>query len=64
MHRNFKDAVAEMTRIGQYFEPDLNTHKIYDQLYNRVYKQMYKKLKPLYEEIRDITGYPKRAGEG
>ena len=63
LHRNFKEAVAEMTHIGQYFEPDLNTHKTYNQLYNRVYKQMYKKLKPLYEEIRDITGYPKRAGE-
>ncbi|MFO7568906.1 MAG: FGGY-family carbohydrate kinase [Smithellaceae bacterium] len=63
LHANFKTAVAEMTRIGQYFEPNLKTHKIYDQLYNRVYKQMYKKLKPLYEEIRAITGYPKRPGE-
>jgi sugar (pentulose or hexulose) kinase len=64
LHRNFKTAVAEMTHVGRIFEPDLNTHKIYDQLYNRVYKQMYKKLKPLYEEIRAITGYPKRPGEG
>jgi hypothetical protein len=54
---------VEMTHIGRCFEPDLNTHKIYNQLYNRVYKQMYKKLKPLYEEIRDITGYPKRVGD-
>jgi len=53
----------EMTHVGQYFEPNLNTHKIYNQLYNRVYKQMYKKLKPLYEEIRDITGYPKMVGD-
>jgi len=63
LHRNFKEAVVEMTHIGRCFEPDLNTHKIYNQLYNRVYKQMYKKLKPLYEEIRDITGYPKRVGD-
>lgn len=63
LHRNFKEAVEAMTRVGQYFEPDYNTHKIYDRLYKRVYLQMYKKLKPLYEEIRTITGYPKRPGE-
>jgi len=63
LHRDFKTAVEEMTRIGQLFEPNMTTHKIYDQLYKRVYKQMYKRLKPLYEEIRSITGYPKRAGE-
>jgi sugar (pentulose or hexulose) kinase len=63
LHRDFKQAVNEMTHIGRYFEPDINTHKIYNQLYKRVYMQMYKKLKPLYEEIRAITGYPKRAGE-
>jgi sugar (pentulose or hexulose) kinase len=63
LHRDFKTAVEEMTRIGQFFEPNMTTHKIYDQLYKRVYKQMYKRLKPLYEEIRSITGYPKRAGE-
>ena len=63
LHRTFKTAVEEMTHIGQFFEPDINTHKIYNQLYRRVYMQMYKKLKPLYEEIREITGYPKRPGE-
>jgi sugar (pentulose or hexulose) kinase len=52
-----------MAHTGDCFEPDRDRHKIYDQLYRRVYKKMYKKLKPLYEAIRDITGYPKRAGE-
>jgi len=64
LHRNFEQAVAEMTHIGRHFEPDINTHRIYNQLYTRVYKEMYERLKPLYEEIRDITGYPKKAGEG
>lgn len=63
LYPDFKKAVAEMTHIGDRFEPNLKTHRIYNQLYKRVYKQMYKKLKPLYEEIRSITGYPKRAGE-
>ncbi|OPY82756.1 MAG: Xylulose kinase [Smithella sp. PtaU1.Bin162] len=60
MYPDFKKAVGEMTRIGRIFEPDYNIHKVYDQLYNRVYKQMYGRLKPLYEEIRSITGYPDR----
>jgi sugar (pentulose or hexulose) kinase len=62
LHPDFKTAVQEMTRIGRTFEPDCNTHKIYDQLYKRVYKQMYDRLKPLYEEIRSITGYPSKVG--
>ena len=62
LHPDFKTAVAEMTRIGQFFEPDWTTHKIYDQLYKRVYKKMYDRLKPLYEEIRSITGYPASVG--
>ncbi len=62
LHPDFKTAVKEMTRIGRVFEPDYNTHKTYDELYNRVYKQMYSRLKPLYEEIRSITGYPNRLG--
>jgi sugar (pentulose or hexulose) kinase len=60
LHSDFKIAVKEMTRIGQLFEPDSKTRDIYDGLYNRVYKRMYKRLKPLYESIRDITGYPAR----
>jgi hypothetical protein len=30
----------------------------YDALYRRVYQKMYRRLQPLYEEIRQITGYP------
>lgn len=63
LHPNFKVAVAEMTHVGDCFEPNLKTYKIYNQLYKRVYKRMYEKLKPLYEDIRSITGYPKRPGE-
>jgi len=61
LHPDFKTAVEEMTHVGRLFEPDYNAHKIYDQLYKRVYLQMYKRLKPLYEEIRSITGYPGKA---
>jgi len=58
LHPDFRTAVREMTRIGAVFEPDPVHREVYDGLYQRVYKQMYRRLRPLYEEIRDITGYP------
>lgn len=55
---DFTSAVQAMTHTGRLFEPDPVHQRQYDQLYRQVYKQMYKRLKPLYEKIRDITGYP------
>lgn len=55
LHPDFDSAVAEMTHLGDTFEPDPHAHQIYDELYRRVYLQMYKRLKPLYEEINSIT---------
>jgi sugar (pentulose or hexulose) kinase len=60
LHPDFVTAVSEMTRLGVSFEPNPTNHRIYDELYNRIYLKMYDRLKPLYEEIRDITGYPER----
>lgn len=64
LHSDFDIAGAEMTRIGDTFEPDDAAHHIYDDLYHRVYQRIYKQLKSLYEEIREITGYPSKPGEG
>ena len=58
LHPDFDAAVAAMTRPGRTFEPRAESREIYDALYERVYKQMYRKLGPLYQEIREITGYP------
>ena len=58
LHSGFEAAVREMTRVGDVFEPNPRTHEVYDELYRRVYKRMYQKLQPLYQEIREITGYP------
>jgi sugar (pentulose or hexulose) kinase len=60
LHPDFATAVREMTHPGPVFQPDPAAHAIYDRLYDRVYKQMYSHLRPLYEEIRDITGYPEQ----
>jgi sugar (pentulose or hexulose) kinase len=58
MHGTFDDAVAAMTHAGRTFEPDARQRVLYDALYERVYRKMYARLKPLYEAIRSITGYP------
>ena len=58
LHPDFPTAVAAMTRPGRVFEPDARHARTYEQLYRRVYCSMYRQLKPLYEEIRAITGYP------
>jgi sugar (pentulose or hexulose) kinase len=59
LHPDFKTAVREMTHIGEVYEPNRRNQRMYDALYHDVYKKMYKRLKPLYERIREITGYPK-----
>jgi sugar (pentulose or hexulose) kinase len=58
LHRDFPAAVDAMTRVGEVYEPDLATHRIYDALYRDVYQKLYERLKPLYQRIREITGYP------
>ncbi|MBN1317486.1 MAG: FGGY-family carbohydrate kinase [Anaerolineales bacterium] len=60
MMPDFPTAVREMTHLGEMYEPDPANHQVYDALFQRVYREMYAKLRPLYEEIRDITGYPER----
>jgi sugar (pentulose or hexulose) kinase len=60
LHRDFDAAVAAMTHPGRSFEPDPQAHALYDALYRDVYRQIYGRLRPLYEAIRRITGYPAR----
>lgn len=60
LHSSFEAAVRAMTRVGRVFAPRPEVEALYDRLYRRVYRQMYRRLRPLYEEIRDITGFPPR----
>lgn len=62
LHSDFASAMQAMTRLGDVFEPDAQRVSIYEELYQRVYRQMYRRLKPLYEGIREITGYPTGPG--
>lgn len=56
---NFDTAIEQMTHLGQRFEPNPQAQALYNRLYQEVYQKMYQQLKPLYQSIRDITGYPK-----
>ncbi|WP_137817896.1 FGGY-family carbohydrate kinase [Pseudomonas sp. 2FG] len=58
LHPDFPTAIAAMTRVGQVFQPNPQAQQIYERLYTEVYQRMYKQLKPLYQSIREITGYP------
>jgi len=62
LHPDFPTAVREMTHLGDTFDPDPGVHEIYEGLYRQVYRRMYGRLKPLYERIRQITGYPRGVG--
>ena len=58
LYPDIETAVGAMTRMGETREPDPAAHRMYDELYERVYRKMYARLRPLYDEIQKITGYP------
>jgi len=51
-------AAREMTQTGETVDPDPDRHRLYDEIYRGVYRKLYTRLKPLYERLREITGYP------
>ncbi len=53
-----KDASDAMVHYADVFTPNKSNTNLYKSLYKDVYLEMYSKLEPLYEKIRDITGYP------
>jgi len=61
LHPNFETAVRAMTRVAETRDPDPASHRLYEDLYRSVYLRLYDRLKPLYEDIRRITGYPPEA---
>jgi sugar (pentulose or hexulose) kinase len=57
-YSDFPTAVQAMTRVRERYEPIPKNRDLYQQLYEKVYLKMYSRLKPLYDDIRSITGYP------
>lgn len=60
LYKTFEDAITSMSSVERVFVPDPIRAKMYERLYKRVYRKMFTALKPLYEEIREITGYPEK----
>ncbi|NUP86075.1 MAG: hypothetical protein HUU30_10035 [Burkholderiaceae bacterium] len=58
LHADSSAAVARMTRVARWFEPQAQAADLYDQLYAQVYRPLYPRLRPLFQRIRAITGYP------
>lgn len=58
IHPDFEAAVGAMTRVFEVREPDPRAHELYEAIYRRVYGRLYDRLRPLYRELRRITGYP------
>jgi len=55
---NYQDAIKAMTRVGKTFTPNKENVQLYDQLYHKVYRKIYSRMKPIYQQIKKITGYP------
>ncbi len=57
-YKSYAQATEAMTHIDRTFYPEQKNIELYDKLYRRVYRKMYRRLKPIYQEIKSITGYP------
>ena len=58
LHPSIREAMNNMVTYDTLFEPNPAHAAIYNELFNKVYVNIYASLKPLYQHIRDITGYP------
>ncbi|MDX9694427.1 MAG: FGGY-family carbohydrate kinase [Bacteroidales bacterium] len=58
LYPDFQTAIQNMCRISETYHPKPENTLIYKKLYENVYSKMYKQLKPLYQNIREITNYP------
>ena len=59
IYQDYQQARDEMTRVRDTFHPNPEHVALYQQLYQQVYLKMYRQLKPIYQTIKRITGYPK-----
>lgn len=58
LHPDVDSAIRAMTRVSAVFEPIPANRDLYRELFEKVYRRLYKRLKPIYNDIRKITGYP------
>ena len=60
IHSDYDVAIGKMTRVSRTFRPDGKNAYTYRRLFDRVYSKLYNHLKPLYSDIREITGYTEK----
>ena len=48
-------AVKEMTNLGDTFEPDPESNRLYSEIFEKVYSKIYRKMLPLFRDLREIT---------
>ncbi len=58
IYPNYEVAIGKMCRVTKTYHPNPQNMAIYDQLYKKVYGRLYRRLKPLYQNIRNIVNYP------
>jgi len=57
-YKDVEEAGNSMIKYEKEFLPDEKNVLLYKRIYKNVYSKIYKSLKPIYKEIRNITGYP------
>ncbi|MBF0468362.1 MAG: FGGY-family carbohydrate kinase [Desulfamplus sp.] len=60
IHETFESAIKTMVSYDKRYNPNPVNASLYHQLFSRVYTKLYPSLEKIYEEIRDITGYPEK----
>ncbi|MBF0301892.1 MAG: FGGY-family carbohydrate kinase [Desulfamplus sp.] len=60
IHNSFESAIKAMVDYKQRYNPNPANARLYQHLFSRVYTKLYPSLEKIYEEIRDITGYPEK----
>ena len=52
--RDYDEAAAGMVHVKDTFEPDMENHRVYMEIYKKAYCKIYGKLEPIYKRLIDI----------
>lgn len=52
--QDYNEAVESMVHVTDCFEPDMEIHKVYEELYEDIFKKIYGRLSPLYKRLHEI----------
>lgn len=56
IYKSYEEAVANMVREKDVFEPNMKEHVIYEKIYKEIYCKVNSKLEPLYTKIKNKFG--------